>query len=360
MAQGMAEWCLRHRRLTATAADFYGLALSAQPSLADDLEAGIQFSAACAAALAGCGVGADIAKVDTRRRAALRKQALGWLTAQYNVWAERHRQGKPADRTIAATAVRSWQSSQELAKVRNEKALARLPRDEQRDWQSLWAKVAALAARDPEFKFAQARAHVGRRQWKKAAKCYAEGFELGPRDDGELWFEYAAYQLLARDRPGYRRTCAYMLARCGPALPMRSYLVARACTLAAGSTDDPKRPGSLSGDELQAHGNEHWALTEKGALHVRAREIPEAIRLLKQSLAVDCRPGRAVLNWLWLALAYRELGKAEEARVWLAKATRWLDHQGNQMPVESPRMGSHRHNWLEAHVLRQQAEERLR
>src|SRR5262249_27278030 len=34
----LAEWCLRHKRLTATAADFYDAALTAEPALADDLE----------------------------------------------------------------------------------------------------------------------------------------------------------------------------------------------------------------------------------------------------------------------------------------------------------------------------------
>src|SRR5262249_43963033 len=39
----LAEWCLRHRRLTATAASFYAAALKAEPGLADDLEAGHRF-----------------------------------------------------------------------------------------------------------------------------------------------------------------------------------------------------------------------------------------------------------------------------------------------------------------------------
>src|SRR5262245_59670448 len=53
----LAEWCLEHKRLPATAAGFYASVFSARPSLADDLEAGYHFNAARAAALAGCGVG---------------------------------------------------------------------------------------------------------------------------------------------------------------------------------------------------------------------------------------------------------------------------------------------------------------
>src|SRR5262249_5983351 len=145
--------------------------------------------------------------------------------------AERHRLGKPADRTGAASAVRAWLSSDDLAPVRGVQALAELPPDERRDWEALWVRGAALAARDPVEVVNRARTHVGRREWAKADACYAERFELDPPENSELWFEYAASQLLAGDRPGYRQGCATMLARCQPAGPMRPYLVGRACTL---------------------------------------------------------------------------------------------------------------------------------
>ncbi len=145
----LAEWCLKHKRLTSSAASYYTSTFATQPSLADDREAGHRFNAACAAALAGCGVGADASQLDDRRREELRQQALNWLTAEYDVWAERHRVGKSGDRTIVAQAVRSWQRNDDLAGIRDEKALARLPPGERRNWKALWSKVATLAARDP-------------------------------------------------------------------------------------------------------------------------------------------------------------------------------------------------------------------
>ena len=78
------------------------------------------------------------------------------------------------------------------------------------------------------------------------------------------------------------------------------------------------------------------------------------------SLAADGRPGRAVLNWLWLALAHGKMDQADEARRWLDRAAHWLDQQDGRMPLEDPYMGSHRHNWLEAQVLRREAEALLR
>jgi serine/threonine-protein kinase len=358
--RALAEWCLKHRRLTATAAHFYDAAFSAQPSLAEDLEAANRPDAACAAALAGCGVGADVAELGEEKRAALRKQALDWLTAEYNAWAERHRSDKPGQRTVVATAVRSWQQNQDLSGVRDEPSLAKLPADERRAWQALWARIATLAASDPVARLDEARSHVARREWETAVACYAEAMELEPTDKGEIWFEYAAAQLLAGDRPGYHRTCAGMLTRCQPAGPMRPYLVARACTLAPDSTADFSQPLQLSAKELEGNEAQFWALTEEAALCCRTSRPNEAVRLLERSLAADSRPGRAVVNWLWLALANQKMGNPSEARRWLARAANWLDQQGGQMPQEAATMGSDRNNWLEAHVLRQEAEARLR
>jgi tetratricopeptide (TPR) repeat protein len=246
-----------------------------------------------------------------------------------------------------------------VACVRDEEALARLPLDERRAWQALWEKVETLAARDPAMQFSEARAHVARAAWEKAARCYAWGFELDPKDNGDLWFEYAAVQLLAGDRPGYRRTCAHMLARCQPKGSMRPYLVARACTLAPDSTDDRMQPLRLSNLELNLNA-EFWSLTEQGALQCRIQAPGNAVQFFERSLAADDHPGRAVVNWLWLALAQQQLGNPTEARRWQEKAANWLDQQDGWMPLEYPAIGVHRHNWLEAHVLRQEAEAKLR
>jgi hypothetical protein len=80
----------------------------------------------------------------------------------------------------------------------------------------------------------------------------------------------------------------------------------------------------------------------------------------ESSQMADGRPGRAVLNWLWLALAYQKMDKTKEARRWLAKAANWLDQQDGRMSPDLPFMKLHLHNWLEAHVLRQEVEALLR
>jgi tetratricopeptide (TPR) repeat protein len=225
--------------------------------------------------------------------------------------------------------------------------------------------VAELAAKDPKAKLLQARAHIARLEWEQAAKCYAEGMEIEPTDDADVWFEYAATQLLAGDRPGYRRACAHMLARFQPAGPMRPYTVARACTLAPDSTDNAMQPLQLARDELNYRNTVYWAHTENAALYFRTGNPEATVTLSEASLSADGRTGRALLNWLWLALAHQKLGKTDEARRCLDRATSWLDEQGDRMPIELPLrgppfMGLHLHNWLEAQVLRREAEALVR
>src|SRR5262249_25433650 len=148
--------------------------------------------------------------------------------------------------------------------------------------------------------------------------------------------------------------------RCQPAGPLRPYLVARACTLAPASAEKWTQPFDLSRGELWRNQTEFWALTQGGALRFRMQITRDAVGFLERSLVVDGRPGRAVLNWLWLSLGHQQLGSPSEARRWLRRAANWLDQQGSQMPGEYGVVGAHRHNWLEAHVLRREAEARLR
>jgi serine/threonine-protein kinase len=362
----IAEWCLKYKRFTMAAARVYASVLSTQPPPADLITAH-RFDAACAAALAGCGVGGDAATLDERRRVEVRKQALEWLTAEYDAWAERHRAARLGDRTLAARTLRTWSTCDELKEVRDEQALTKLPAEEERAWKALWEKVGALATKDPDALFAQARAHAGRCEWDKAAASYAAGIEVEPTDNGDLWFEYAACQLLAGDRPGYRRSCAQMLARCEAAPSMRSYLAARASTLAPDSTDDPTLPNYASHKELIDNSHTVWATTEIAALSLRGADPdfpganPDlAIPGFEKSLRADRRPGRAVVSWLWLTLAHQEKGESEEAQRCFARATNWLDQQTGKAPVETAEMGSHLHNWLEAQVLRKEIEARFR
>jgi tetratricopeptide (TPR) repeat protein len=273
---------------------------------------------------------------------------LDWLRAYLELAIKLQDSGERAGWSPA-----TWLTDPTLASVRDPAALAKLPAAEREQWQRLWADVAAHVAADP---LGQGRAHAARREWAKAADGYARALKHGPMEDGHFWFEYAALLLLSGDRPGYAKACAHLVDRCGKDKGLRSYHVARACTLAPDSVAEAALAGRLAEKELRSS-REFWSLSEQGALAYRAGRFREAVPLFEQSLKADAKPGRAVPNWLWLALANHSLGKAEEARRWLGKAQTWLDQYGDGMPASAEEdVGLHLHNWLEAHVLRREAE----
>jgi tetratricopeptide (TPR) repeat protein len=307
------------------------------------------YATARAAIRAASGQGSANGQLGEPERVGKRREALDRLRAGLELKAKLRKGGKPAGGSLTA-----WQTDPALASVRDPAALAMLPEAEREPWRRLWADVAALLATDP---LEQGRTHAARRDWAHAADCYARAFTRGPMEDGHFWFEYAALLLLSGDRPGYARACTHLVERCGQDGGPRSYHVARACTLAPDAVAETSLAGRLAEAELRASARQFWSLTEQGALAYRAGRFQQAVLLFQQSLLADSRPGRAVLNWLWLALANQRQGKTEEARRWLDKAQGWLDQYGDGMSARAEQeFGLHLHNWLEAHVLRREAE----
>jgi hypothetical protein len=80
-------------------------------------------------------------------RARLREQTLDWLRADRDAWRRRVGDGNPRDRDDAAAPLRHWQGDPDLLGVRHPWSLLRLPAEERRQWQKLWADVEALRAR---------------------------------------------------------------------------------------------------------------------------------------------------------------------------------------------------------------------
>jgi tetratricopeptide (TPR) repeat protein len=310
------------------------------------------YAAATNAVRAAAGQGSEKERPGEPVRADLRRQALERLRSQCELACKVRDAGLVVDWSVA-----TWQTDPALASVRDPEALAKLPDAERAQWQRLWADVAALLAGDP---LEQGRTHAARRDWAQASDAYARALKRGPTDDGHFWFEYAALSLLSGDRPGYAQACVHLVEACAKPGGPRAYHVARACTLAEGAVAEATLPGRLAESELRTSGKQFWSLTEQGALAYRAGRFQEAMPLFEQSLEANSRPGAAVVNWLWLALTQQRLGKSEEARRLLVKAQAWLDQYANGMPDRADaELGLHLHNWLEAHVLRREAEAQI-
>jgi tetratricopeptide (TPR) repeat protein len=128
------------------AARFYEEALATEPKLANDLGAFHRYNAACAAALAGCGQGNDAGRIDDEERTRLRRQAVDWLRADLAAWSQLVDRDPKQAATVAQT-LRHWQTDADLAGLRDEAAVAKLPEAERTTCQKLWADVNALLRR---------------------------------------------------------------------------------------------------------------------------------------------------------------------------------------------------------------------
>jgi thiol-disulfide isomerase/thioredoxin len=144
---GLLEVCRLQRR-HAAAAQLYADAFTADPQLADDLNAGHRYSAACSAALAAAGQGTDAGQRDDQTHSRLRQQALAWLRADLDAWNRLLDQGSDQARVARVTkALQPWMVDIDLARVRGPDALALLPQAERPGWQKFWQDVAALRQR---------------------------------------------------------------------------------------------------------------------------------------------------------------------------------------------------------------------
>jgi tetratricopeptide (TPR) repeat protein/tRNA A-37 threonylcarbamoyl transferase component Bud32 len=143
----LAELCAFKKHFAASCS-FYRRAFAMDPKGA----AGKRLSAACCAALAGCGRGRDAAGLKPEQKTKLRRQALAWLRADLPIWAKTLQEGKSQPRETSQPSLRDWPHDPDLACVREKTALAKLPEAERREWVKFWDKVAALVAKASEKK----------------------------------------------------------------------------------------------------------------------------------------------------------------------------------------------------------------
>jgi serine/threonine-protein kinase len=142
------DWC-QIQKLYRTAAGLCADAFAADPKLADDLKAGHRYNAACSAALAAAGQGADATALEDTAKAHLRRQALAWLRADLALRTQQLENGPPAA-GAAVQQLKHWQQDRDLADLRDAAALAKLPAEERTAWTQFWAEVAALMKKEEE------------------------------------------------------------------------------------------------------------------------------------------------------------------------------------------------------------------
>jgi len=141
-----ANICAFQKR-DAAAAQLRRETFTATPQLADDLDAGHRYNAACAAALAGCGQSADGSKLGQAERERWRKLARQWLEADLAAWTRKLEAGPAATRALARRQLIHWRSDPNLAGLREPGALEAMSPDERKECLALWKEVAAVLGR---------------------------------------------------------------------------------------------------------------------------------------------------------------------------------------------------------------------
>ncbi len=132
------------RQLYTAAVRLYEGAAAAAPELFDPRHRDHRYQAACAAAQAGSGIGRDQPAPAEVERARLRARAREWLRADLAIWSEAVAGDGLAERIQAVETLRRWKSTPDLAGIRDEPQLSKLPLSEWNDLRALWSEVDAL------------------------------------------------------------------------------------------------------------------------------------------------------------------------------------------------------------------------
>jgi serine/threonine-protein kinase len=143
---------------------------------------------------------------------------------------------------------------------------------------------------------------------------------------------YAALLVLYGKAGGYRTFCAALVKHYGHTRTAdEAFLMARCLALAPDSGVSPAEAVRLAELAVRADPARPWYLNALALAHVRAGQAGQAVRRSHDALKGNWLPQ---LNWLLLALAYQQLGKAEEARRWLDRVEKAAAEPPPTQPAE--------------------------
>jgi len=192
-------------------------------------------------------------------------------------------------------------------------------------------------------------------QWDKAAAEYAKA-DLWAQPLREDAFTYACLFLIRGDSEGYNRFCQRMIQRAAETKdPYEAYTLARSCAMARKGPVDPARAVQWA---KQSVANEHnaWDYHVLGLAQYRAGRFDQALQSFTRASNKSWRFWE--LNWFGLALLHHGLGHPDKARQCLDKGIEWMERKCPPSPGRRAELLPQ--DWLEAQLLRAEAEELLK
>jgi tetratricopeptide (TPR) repeat protein len=220
-------------------------------------------------------------------------------------------------------------------------------------WDEAFAAAVKQRPKDKRLWIARAHLYALRGQWDEAAATYRQVLaELNVHDG----FACACISLLAGEKAGYQQVFQQLLKRHEPDDLFAGYVLARTFGLAPGAPADPA-DAIRWGQQAVASGASAWRLHALGLAHFRAGNLDPAAEALEKSNKMSWgKP--SVLNTLALALVFHHKGDATTARQRWNEATKQLVLAGFESGKEARNFpeGFHPADWLEALVLRAEAE----
>lgn len=174
------------------------------------------------------------------------------------------------------------------------------------------------------------------------------------------WFQCAPLLLHIGDVDGYRRLCRDMLQRFGQTdEPFVAERTAKVCLLLPDAVADQKLVQQLA--QRAVTGTEQhlayvWFQITKAMAEYRAGQFERSIKWLRES-QMDSHAtlgGGKALGHLFLAMAHYRLGRADEARAELTKATALIDAEVRNWNPDEGKVGGP--DWFMAMVVRREAE----
>jgi tetratricopeptide (TPR) repeat protein len=140
----LADLCQRYKKRYRDSAALFAKAFASEPKQAENLDNGYRYNAACAAALAAAGKGAGAEKLEAKEKTSLRQQTLAWLQADVDA-RSRFLEKNPFLAVRIQDDMQHWKADSDLAGVRDEQEIAKLPAEERAAWQKFWGEVDSLS-----------------------------------------------------------------------------------------------------------------------------------------------------------------------------------------------------------------------